>query len=147
MHGVFVGDGSMREAMQHLAEVRGIAHRVHFTGIRAQASKYLAAFDALALTSRTEGTPMVLLEAMWAGLPIVATAVGGVPDVLRSGEAMLCPSGDAVAVAQAIGALAADPVVGRSLAEQARLRVASAFGPAAWIHAHAALYQRCVRAR
>ncbi len=147
VHGVFVGDGSKREAMQHLAEVRGIAHRVHFTGIRAQASKYLAAFDALALTSRTEGTPMVLLEAMWAGLPIVATAVGGVPDVLRPDEAMLCPSGDAVAVAHAIGALAADPAGGRSLAERARSRVASAFGPASWIHAHAALYQRCVRAR
>ena len=147
IHGVFVGDGPLKETMQQLASARGIAHRLHFTGMRAQASRYLAAFDALALTSRTEGTPMVLLEAMWAELPIVATAVGGVPDVLREGEAILCQSGDPAAIAQAFTKLAADPSARRLLAEQGRLRVAQAFGPDAWIDAHLALYQRCVRAR
>ena len=147
VHGVVVGDGPMREQMQQLARDRGVAHRLHFTGLRPRASRYLAAFDVLALTSRTEGTPMVLLEAMWAGVPIVATAVGGVPDVLRDGDALLCPSADVPALGVAITRLTGDPLFAATLAAHARRRVADAFGPDAWLSAHEQLYQRFVRAR
>jgi glycosyltransferase involved in cell wall biosynthesis len=147
VHGVFVGDGPLRQQMRTLAAVRGVAHRLHFTGMRPQASRYLAAFDVLALTSRTEGTPMVLLEAMWAGVPIVATAVGGVPDVLRSGDAILCPGEDVAAIAAALTRMIREPSLRALLSQQARDQVANAFGPDAWISAHEQLYQRIVRAR
>ena len=145
VHGVFVGDGPLRAQLLALAGERGVAHRLHCTGMRPQASRYLAAFDALALTSRTEGTPMVLLEAMWAGVPIVATAVGGVPDVLRAGDALLCPGGDVGAIAEAVSRMAAEPALRASLSLQARARVAHAFAPDGWLDAHAQLYQRFVR--
>ena len=146
LHGVIVGDGPLRKSLVQQAQRHGIAHRVHFTGLRAQASRYLAAFDVLALTSRTEGTPMVLLEAMWAGVPIVATAVGGVPDVLGADDALLCPKGDAAAIAAAIGRLGTDTALCATLARRARARVAAVFGPDDWLAAHETLYRRFVRA-
>jgi glycosyltransferase involved in cell wall biosynthesis len=147
VHGVLVGDGPMREQMLALAAQRGIAHRLHCTGMRPQASRYLAAFDMLVLTSRTEGTPMVLLEAMWAGVPIVATAVGGVPDVLRAGDALLCAGGAVGALAQAVNRLATEPTLREVLSQRASDRVAHEFSPDAWLHAHVQLYQRFVRTR
>jgi glycosyltransferase involved in cell wall biosynthesis len=84
-----IGDGPMRESLQARAAELGIADRVIFHGIVPDASLYLRGFDSFALTSRTEGTPLVLLEAMAAELPIVATAVGGVPDVVSTQEAEL----------------------------------------------------------
>jgi len=147
VHGVFVGDGPLREQMRALAAERRVMHRLHFTGMHPQASRYLAAFDALALTSRTEGTPMVLLEAMWAGVPIVATAVGGVPDVLRTGDALLCPGGDVGAIAEAVSRMAAEPTLRASLSGHARSRVAREFASDGWLDAHTQLYQRFVRTR
>jgi len=142
VHGVFVGDGPLREPMRTLAAERGVAHRLHFTGMRPQASRYLAAFDVLALTSRTEGTPMVLLEAMWAGVPIVATAVGGVPDVLSDHDAMLCRSSDSSSVAVAIEKLVNSAEASRAIAAKALIRVASDFSVQSWIAAHEKLYQK-----
>lgn len=147
VHGVFVGDGPLREPLLALADERGVAHRLHFTGMRPQASRYLAAFDVLALTSRTEGTPMVLLEAMWAGVPIVATAVGGVPDVLRVDDALLCRAADVGALAEAVNRLVATPSLRASLSLRARDRVAHEFSPDGWLNAHVQLYQRFVRTR
>jgi 2-deoxystreptamine N-acetyl-D-glucosaminyltransferase/2-deoxystreptamine glucosyltransferase len=90
---------------------------------------------------------MVLLEAMWAGVPIVATAVGGVPDVLRAGDALLCAGGDVGALAEAVNRMAAEPSLRASLALQARARVAHEFALDGWLDAHALLYQRFVRTR
>ncbi|MDQ8173856.1 MAG: glycosyltransferase, partial [Gemmatimonadota bacterium] len=140
-HGVIVGDGPLRESLVRQAQRHGIAHRLHFTGLRAQASRYLAAFDVLALTSRTEGTPMVLLEAMWAGVPIVATAVGGVPDVLGTDDALLCKGGDAVAIAQAFTTLSYDQELSLRLTRAARTRVTDAFSMNRWIDQHASMYR------
>jgi glycosyltransferase involved in cell wall biosynthesis len=100
MHGVMVGDGPMRQQVQRASEESGHSPHVYFTGMIEGASRYLAAFDALALTSRTEGTPMIILEAMLAGVPIVATAVGGIPDVLDVQSAYLAtPTSAAIATA------------------------------------------------
>ena len=80
--GLVIGDGPERSALESLVEDLGLRKRVHFTGALPSASEYLSALDVFALTSRTEGTPMTLLEAMAAGVPIVATDVGGVPALL-----------------------------------------------------------------
>jgi glycosyltransferase involved in cell wall biosynthesis len=149
VHGVLVGDGPMLPAVRALAAARGMAERMTFTGMVANASRYLAAFDMLALTSHTEGTPMVLLEAMWAGVPIVATAVGGVPDVVGPEAALLCPAGDAAAIGRALAELSHDPTDGgrrESLRRAARTRVATEFDPGAWLGAHEATYRRALSA-
>jgi glycosyltransferase involved in cell wall biosynthesis len=142
IHGVIVGDGPELPSARTLAVVRGIAARLHTVGLVPQASRYLAAFDALALTSRTEGTPMILLEAMWAGVPIVATAVGGVPQVLSSSEATLVPPGDAAAVAAALDRYWRDRPLRDRLAADARAYVAAAFGVDEWIGQHERLYRQ-----
>lgn len=145
VHGAMVGAGPMLAAVRDLAAERGISHRLHLPGLQQGAGRLMAAFDVLALTSRTEGTPMVLLEAMWAGLPIVATAVGGVPDVVSAGEASLCPSGGSKEFAAAIQALAADPARARTLAAIAAARVARDFDPARWISSMVDIYCRAIR--
>jgi glycosyltransferase involved in cell wall biosynthesis len=142
VHGVIVGDGPELAATQSLAVAHGIAERLHTVGLVPQASRYLAAFDALALTSRTEGTPMILLEAMWAGVPIVATAVGGVPQVLSPAQATLVPPRDAAAVAAALGAYWRDRPLRDRLAADARAYVAAAFGVEEWIGQHERLYRQ-----
>ena len=90
-----IGAGPMEPELRALAAERRVEDRIRWHGIVPDAGRYLAAFDALLMTSWTEGTPIVLLEAMSAGVPVVTTAVGGVPDVVSEREAVLVPAGDA----------------------------------------------------
>jgi glycosyltransferase involved in cell wall biosynthesis len=145
VHGLIVGDGPMRESLRALAHAKGLSGRLRFAGIHAQASRYLAAFDALALTSRTEGTPMIVLEAMWASVPILATAVGGVPDMLSSHEALLCDPNRPSSIAQAMDTVLRAPDHGRQLAAHARERVATTFGVTRWVDAHVTLYHTAIQ--
>jgi glycosyltransferase involved in cell wall biosynthesis len=144
VHGVMIGDGPELEACRHRARQLGLADRMHFCGMVPGASRYLAAFDAVALTSRTEGTPMILLESMWANIPIVATAVGGVPDVLSAREAALCASGDVQAIADAIDNIVRRPVEAAARAAAANTRVASEYAFESWLDKHEALYRRVI---
>jgi glycosyltransferase involved in cell wall biosynthesis len=80
---VIVGEGPQRQSLQALAETLGVAHAVHFTGYLSDPTPALAGFDLFALSSDTEQLPMALLEAMAAGLPVVATAVGDIPGLLQ----------------------------------------------------------------
>ena len=145
VHGVFVGDGPMRDSLRALAQAKGVSGRLHFAGIHPQASRYLTAFDALALTSRTEGTPMILLEAMWASLPILATAVGGVPDMLSEQDALLCDPDRPSSIARAMDTLLRTPDHGHQLAAHARERVATTFGVSPWVEAHVTLYRTALQ--
>ena len=81
---VMIGDGPERAALAQLASELGVSARIQWAGSVQRAGECTAAFDAFALSSRTEGTPMVLFEAMAARVPIVATAVGGVPDIVSA---------------------------------------------------------------
>ncbi|HEX5633913.1 MAG TPA: glycosyltransferase, partial [Gemmatimonadales bacterium] len=100
--GAMIGDGPERAPLAERVRADGLAGRLRLPGRIDAADRYLLAFDVLALTSRTEGTPMILLEAMAAGVPIVTTAVGGVPDVVGPAEAVLVPAGSGEAIAQAL---------------------------------------------
>jgi glycosyltransferase involved in cell wall biosynthesis len=118
---VVVGDGPERRALLAAAESAGIADRVIFAGQVDDVRHYYKIADVMALPSYTEGSPNVLLEAMAAGVPIVATAVGGVPEIVTDGEsALLTPAGDAPSLAAAISALLDDRELARELIGNAR---------------------------
>ena len=98
----FVGDGEERAALAAYARDIGIGERVIFAGYRRDAPAIMAAADVLAITSNKEGLPIVLLEAMAVGCPIIATAVGSIPEVLSSESAWMIPVDDDVALVSAL---------------------------------------------
>lgn len=101
--GVVVGDGVERSAVEAQARANGLAgDRIRFVGQVDNAARLVLAFDAVVLSSRTEGTPMALLEAMAAGVPVAAFSVGGIPQILGDRSGFLAPSGDPQALAAAI---------------------------------------------
>jgi glycosyltransferase involved in cell wall biosynthesis len=98
-----VGDGELREELEAYARDLGLDGSVLFTGWRRDLPRVYADLDVVVLTSINEGTPVSLIEAMAAGVPVVATAVGGVPDVVAGGETgYLVEAGDAEGLAEAI---------------------------------------------
>jgi glycosyltransferase involved in cell wall biosynthesis len=120
-HLVVVGDGERREELQQLAHALGLAGRIHFLGWRHDLEAILGDLDVVICSSRNEGTPVSLIEAMAAGVPVVSTDMGGVGDVVSHGETgWLVPAGDPAALAQGIERLLEDPVLRRRLAAAAR---------------------------
>jgi glycosyltransferase involved in cell wall biosynthesis len=120
-HLVVVGDGERREALQQLAHALGLAGRIHFLGWRHDLEAVLGDLDVVICCSQNEGTPVSLIEAMAAGVPVVSTDVGGVSDVVSHGETgWLVPAGDPAALAQGIERLLKDPELRRRLAAAAR---------------------------
>jgi glycosyltransferase involved in cell wall biosynthesis len=141
-HLAFVGEGRERTALESQVAAAGLGKRVHFLGMVPDAAAVLRAFDALLLSSRTEGTPMVLLEAIHARVPIIASAVGGVPDLLPAGTGLLVPPEDPVALAGAMAAVLADPSTAHARASAAVASLAARSSPAEWVSRHLAVYQR-----
>jgi glycosyltransferase involved in cell wall biosynthesis len=143
-----VGDGRERAALEAQARALGIADRVRWAGIVHDAAAHMRAFDAYLLSSRTEGTPMALLEAMAAGVPVVATRVGGVPDVIADGESGLLVAPEApTALAEALLAVRTAPHAAARRAADARATLDREFDPAAWGDRHDAVYAAaCERA-
>src|SRR6059036_3505827 len=88
------GTGAAQLALRARADKLGVADRIRWHGVVPDAERVYTAFDVCVLSSRTEGTPVVLFEAMAAGVPVIATRVGGVPDVVSPGEAALVPPED-----------------------------------------------------
>jgi glycosyltransferase involved in cell wall biosynthesis len=126
VHFVVVGDGELRaELEQYVAELQ-LERVVHFLGWRQDVPAIYADLDLVALTSNNEGTPVTLIEAQAAGCPVVATAVGGVPDIVSDGQTgYLVPPGDAEALAEAILKALADD--SGSMGRAARQAVAEQF--------------------
>lgn len=121
---LLVGDGRERAALEGLAARLGVAEGVRFLGTRRDLPALLPALDAFAFPSRWEGTPLALIAAMAAGVPVVATPVGGVPTVVEEGRTgRLVPVEDVPALAAALGGLLDDPAASRSLAERGRAHV------------------------
>ncbi|MEO7043540.1 MAG: glycosyltransferase [Gemmatimonadaceae bacterium] len=136
-----VGDGTDRLALTQLAGELDVARNTRFHGRVPHAAELLRAFDVLALSSRTEGTPMVLLEAMACGVPIVATRVGGVPDMLSADEAILVAPDDPPALAAGLRSALADPNASAKRAERARARLLTQFDTDSWLREYESLYR------
>jgi glycosyltransferase involved in cell wall biosynthesis len=129
-----VGDGPLREELLRLADRLGLRERVRFLGHRADARALIGLLDVIVVPSLTEGTPLIVLEAMAAGVPLVASAVGGVPDQVRHGkEGLLIPPGDATALGDALLELLQDPDRAHRLGEAGRRRADSVFSHAAMV--------------
>ena len=106
---VLIGDGELREALTQQAATLGIARQLVLTGERADVAQVLPAFDVFAMPSISEGHSVALLEAACAGLPVVATAVGGNPEIVEDDKTgLLVPSQDVDALRTALHALLAD---------------------------------------
>ena len=105
-----VGDGPDRAAVEKLAHDLGVIRDILFVGYQRDVASYYSFIDTLILASANEGTPVVAMEALVAGRPVVSTRVGGVPDVVTDGvDGILCDPGDVDALADALGELATDP--------------------------------------
>ncbi len=115
-HIVLAGVGKERSALEARADRLGIRSKVHFLGLRNDIPDLLGAMDLFVLASDWEGNPLCVMEAMAAGLPIVSTAVGGVPELVHSGkEGFLVPPGDVRAMTEALALLLSDPYLRKAM--------------------------------
>ena len=123
---MLVGDGRERRALKQKSERLGLAGTVVFAGQRSDVASFYSLAQLVVLPSHTEGSPNVVLEALAAGVPIVATAVGGVPEILSDGlNGRLVPKSDAGAMAGAIAELLADRDLRGRLIQAGRETVSS----------------------
>lgn len=141
----FVGDGPERSHLERTAEKLGLTGRIHWCGSVPNSSRLFSAFDVYVLSSRTEGTPMVLFEAMAARTPIVATAVGGVPDVLPRGTALVVEAENPEALARAVRDVLISPRHATARATTARTRLLTRYEPERWLDAYEVVYRRVCR--
>ncbi len=122
------GDGPERSRLEQLAAELHLSGTVTFLGFRSDVGRLLADADVFVLSSHSEGMPLSILEAMAAGLPVVASAVGGTPElVLDAITGLLVPSGDPFALATALDRLCRSPALRNKMGQAARARVAEHF--------------------
>ena len=141
---LIAGDGAERANLETLARELALGpEQVRFLGFRSDVPDLLAASDFFLLPSRTEGLPLSMLEAMTHGLPAIATPVGGIPEVIHSGEhGLLVPVDDPPALAAAMGRLCGDPALLRTMGDQARRRALSEFSFERMTREYLELYAR-----
>lgn len=143
-----VGDGPLRAELERRAAAPDLAGAVVFAGASDRVGDYLAAADLLLLASDTEGTPGAVLEAAVAGLPTVATAVGGVPEFVEDGvTGVLVDPNDPVAGGEAVAALLDDPPRRRAMGAAARRRAEEGFLIDAVAARFLAFYRRVLATR
>jgi glycosyltransferase involved in cell wall biosynthesis len=147
-HLVITGEGPERENLT--AQIAGLARpeTVHLTGNRRDVPKLLAALDVFVLTSKSEGLPLVIPEAMAAGLPVVATRVGGIPQVVEEGATGFMVSyGDEEALRGRLVALDGDRRLARQCGEMGRERSLDRYSSRRMVADYLALYRQVVHAR
>ncbi len=140
-------DPSYAESLKALAQELGLEQCVRFLGSRADVPDILRASDVFVLSSDYEGNPLSVLEAMAAGLPVISTAVGGVPELVQDGATgLLVPAGDAHALAEAIVQMGRDPMRRAVMGDAARQTALQRFDVRVMSRAYAALYQQLLHA-
>ena len=145
---VIVGDGPERDGLEAIARASGDNDRITFVGHVAEVQPFYATADVFVLPSHSEGSPNVLLEAMAAEVPIVATAVGGVPEIVVDEEsALLVPPQNPPALAAAIGRVLQDGSLARRLTTVASALVDREHSPEAYARSLISLYQEVIEQR
>ena len=144
-----IGDGAERGKVEQHARALALNEKhIQFLGRRSDIDDLLSAADFFVLPSDIEGLPMAILEAMAHGLPIVASNVGGIPEIIDDErEGLLFPAGDATALALAIRRLASDPFLRRRLGDAARQRVSAQFSLNAMVRKYDDVYADAMRGR
>ena len=143
-----VGDGPDRDAVERRAHELGIVRDSLFLGYQDEVASYYAAFDALVLPSANEGTPVSAIEALGGGRPVVATRVGGVPDVVRDGvDGFLVDPADVDAMAERLARLAADAPLRHRMGEAGRASVHERYSVERLLNDVDALYRRLLAAK
>ena len=128
LHMVILGDGQLRQSLERTAAELGAGERVFFAGNVDDVRPWMERFEVVLIPSRTEGSPTVLLESMALGRPVVAAAVGGIPELLEDGESgLLVPPEDAAALSMATTSLLLDADRRSALGSAARRRVDAGF--------------------
>lgn len=136
-----VGDGPLLPAIREKIAAAGIVDLVWLPGARSDIAEIMRGFSVFALSSIAEGTPVTILEAMSCGLPVVATRVGGIPEVVIEGETgQLVPPSDPAALANALAAYAREPGLGVQHGAEGRKRVEHTYSLAGMLSAYAQLY-------
>ena len=143
---LIIGDGSLRAELEKQAGELGLGRNLRFLGTRNDVPELLAALDVAVLCSLSEGLSLTLLEESAAGKPMVATAIGGNPEIIEDGQTgLLVPVGDEAALASAINSLLDDLERARTLGGAARLRFMREFTLARMLSRYAELYEGCAR--
>jgi glycosyltransferase involved in cell wall biosynthesis len=140
-HLVLMGEGSLRESLVTCIRARRLERRVHLLGKRNNIPEVLAGSDVFVLSSNWEGNPLAVMEAMAAGLPVIGTAVGGVPELVQSGiHGLLVPPNNRAALASAMQSLLDDPGQRAALAAAACARAMTAFNLERMVQGYARVY-------
>jgi glycosyltransferase involved in cell wall biosynthesis len=147
IHLIMLGEGSLREQLAVYIREHGLERRVHLLGKRNEVPECLAASDVFVLSSNWEGNPLAVMEAMAAGLPVVATAVGGVPELVESGQqGILVPPGDCAAFTDAMRTLLNDPEKRMAMANAAHARATAAFNVERMAQGYESIYRAALTA-
>jgi glycosyltransferase involved in cell wall biosynthesis len=142
-HLLVVGGGDLDHDLRRSAGALGLDGRVHFLGPRRDLGDLLGAIDLFVLPSLWEGLPLSLVLAMGAGVPPVATAVAGIPEVVEDGRTgLLVPAGDAAALGAALARLVSDGALRERIGRDARASVLPRFGVAGYVDSMVSLYDR-----
>jgi glycosyltransferase involved in cell wall biosynthesis len=142
VHLLILGDGPQREPLERFREMCQIEDRVHFLGARNDVMRLMPHFDVLWLASSFEGLPNAIMEAMSAGVPVVATDIWGNRELVVHGQTgFLVPVGDRAGLARWAFKILEDPALGPRLGEAGRARILSEFGIETMVGKHAALYR------
>lgn len=136
-----IGDGPLRAALQQKAQDAGLGDAVWLPGARSDIAQLMRSFSVFAMSSLAEGTPVTLLEAMACGLPVVSTAVGGIPDLVQENvTGLLVANGDSAALADALALYAADAALARHHGAAGRARIEQHYSVGAMVQAYTDLY-------
>lgn len=147
-HLIIVGEGSQRHRICDIIASENLQDRVHLLGSRRDIPEILAAFDIFVLPSLWEGLPLALLEAMAAGVPVIASAVGGIGEVLNHGEyGIALPPGDVHALYSAIAGLLDTPEKRVNLGQRGAKRVVQNYSAASMVHQLEEIYSTVDRIR
>jgi glycosyltransferase involved in cell wall biosynthesis len=143
VHLLVVGGGDLADALQRRARDLGLAPRVHFLGPRRDLGDLLAAMDVFVMPSLWEGLPLSMVLAMGAGVPVVATAVAGIPEVVADGRTgLLVPPGDGAALGSALARLFTDEALCAQIGRDAPASVLPRFGVDKYVESIVTLYDR-----